>query len=272
MINEIEALRVAIVGPAGRGKTYMGGHIANILESRRFTIDQIVLSGGDYLHLADTLEPEKCIVLDEPTYFASARSWQDKYQKLVVRTLESSRFQNNPIFIPIVNRNLLDKVIREYYLTHVIVMQARGIGRVYKTNKDQWSDRLYRNRGCLIGAYYPGVEIARCGRTTCLRCPELPTCNKYIWPQYERKRESEIAKYREEDQKIMAETAHLSAGQAFQKHVAMALEMKADIVDEAGKYDTALIVYYLGVNRTDSQMIARVLKKLDRDEIQKSAE
>ncbi|GAJ04222.1 unnamed protein product, partial [marine sediment metagenome] len=137
------------------------------------------------------------------------------------------------------------------------------------TNKDQWSDRLYRNRGSLIGAYYPGVDLARCDRTTCIRCPELPTCNKYIWPQYERKRESEIAKYREEDQKILTETKHRTAGEAFQFHVARAIEMKAEIVDEAGKYDTALIVYYLGVNRNDSQMIARVLRKLDRDEIGK---
>jgi len=271
MINNIEALRIAIVGPAGRGKTYMAKHIANILESRRFTIDQVVLSGTDYLFLADNLGPKKCIVLDEPTYFASARSWQDKYQKLVVRTLESSRFQNNPIFIPIVNRNLLDKVIREYYLTHVIEMKARGIGRVYKTTKDQWSDTLYRNRGPLIGAYYPGVDLARCGRKTCLRCPELPTCMKYIWPQYERKREEAIAKYREEDQRLMEDTRRMSAGESFKENVERAWEIKADIVDEAGKFDTALIAYYLEVNRNDSQMIARVLKKLDRDRTGKTA-
>ena len=39
MINKVEALRIAIVGSAGRGKTYMALHLANILESRRFTID-----------------------------------------------------------------------------------------------------------------------------------------------------------------------------------------------------------------------------------------
>lgn len=263
MINKIHALRIAIVGPAGKGKTYMGMHIANIIESRRFTVEQVVLSGADYLHLADTLGSKKCIVLDEPTYFASARGWQDRYQKLVIRTLESSRFQNNPIIIPIVNRNLLDKTIREYYLTHVIVMQARGIGRVYKTSKDQWSDQLYRSRETLIAAYYPGMEIAKCGRETCLRCPKLSTCMKYIWPQYERKREVEVAKYREEDQQIMQETKHRSAGEAFQDNVARALDMKADILDDDGKPDTALISYYLGTNRNDSQMIARVIKKLE---------
>lgn len=269
MINKIHAVRIAIVGPAGMGKTYMAMHIANVLESRKFEISQVVLSGFDYLHLADTLNPKKVIVLDEPTYFASARGWQNKYQKLVMRTLESSRFQNNPIIIPIVNRNLLDKTIREYYLTHVIVMQARGIGRVFKTNKDQWTEKLYRNRGPIIAAYQPGVDIAECERETCLRCPQLPACMKYIWPQYERKREAEVAKYREEDQKIMQEVPHRSAGQAFKVHVENAWEIKADIVDESGKFDTALIAYYLEVNRNDAQMIARVLKKLEKDRAEK---
>lgn len=270
MINNIEALRIAIVGAAGRGKTYMGMHLANILESRKFKVHQIVLSGADYLYLADTLAPKKCILLDEPAYFASARSWQDKYQRLVVRTLESSRFQNNPVIIPIVNRNLLDKVIREYYLTHVIEMRARGIGRVYKTSKDNWSDKLWRSRGPLIAAYYPGMEIARCGRTTCLRCPALPTCNLYIWPQYERRREEAIAKYRAEDQKLMEATQKLTAGQTFKEHVERAWEIKADLVDDEGKFDTALICYMLEVNRTDSQMIVRVLRKLEKDRAQKT--
>ncbi len=272
MINAIEAVRVAVVGPAGRGKTYMALHLCRVLESRKFTIDQVVLSGADYLHLADTLKPKKCIILDEPTYFASARSWQDKYQKLVIRTLESSRFQNNPIFIPIVNRNLLDKVIREYYLTHVIEMKARGIGRVFRTNKDQWSETLYRHRETRIAAYYPGMEIARCGRTTCISCPELPDCDKFIWPLYEKKRALEVSKYRAEDQKIMTEAKHRTAGEAFQANVAKALEMKEDIRNESGQYDTALISYYLGTNRSTSQMVAKVLKKLERDESEKTAE
>lgn len=261
MINNIEAVRIAIVGPAGRGKTYMGLHLANILESRRFTIDQIVLSGADYLFLSDNLEPKKCIVLDEPTYFAAARTWQDKYQKLVVRTLESSRFQNNPVLIPIVNRNLLDKVIREYYLTHVIEMKARGIGRVYKTNKDNWSDTLYRSRGTFIGAYYPGVDLARCGRTTCLRCKDLPTCDKYIWPKYERKREVAISKYREEDQKLMADAKMKSSGETFHDNCNRAWEAKDELLDDKGKFDIPTIRYHLQLNRTDAQMIAKFLNQ-----------
>jgi len=266
MINNIEAVRIAIVGGAGRGKTFMSIHLSQILESRQFTIDQIVLSGADYLYLADNLEPKKCIVLDEPTYFAAARTWQDQYQKLVVRTLESSRFQNNPVLIPIVNRNLLDKVIREYYLTHVVEMKARGIGRVYATNKDNWSDTLYRNRGSLIGAYYPGVELARCGRTTCLRCPQLSTCNRYIWPLYERKRAEAVAAYREEDQKLMTEAKKKTSGEAFRENCDRAWKIREQLLDDRGKFDVVSIRYELELNRTDAQMIARFLKQRMRRE------
>ena len=65
-------------------------------------------------------------------------------------------------------------------MSHVIEMRARGIGRVYKTTKENWIDILFMNRGTMINAYYPGVEISRCDRTTCLQCPKLSNCIKYI--------------------------------------------------------------------------------------------
>lgn len=258
MINSIQAIRMAIVGPPGTGKTYMALHIANILESGNFTIDQVILSAIDYLRLVDTLGPKRCIILDEPTYFASARTWQDQYQQLLVRTLESSRFKNNPVLLPVVNRNLLDKVIREYYLNFVIEMSSRGIGRVYRTHKDQWNDNLYRNRGSLISAYYPGVELARCGRDTCLYCPQLPTCNKYIWPQYERKREAAVDFYRKQDQRELGESQRKN-NETFKEICDRAWTIKNKLVDDKGEFSIPKIRYELNLNIRDGQMVAKYL-------------
>ena len=53
LINKIHALRIAIVGPAGKGKTYMGIHIANVLERERYSDSQTVTTEEldlDYLN------------------------------------------------------------------------------------------------------------------------------------------------------------------------------------------------------------------------------
>lgn len=258
-VNNIKSIRMAIVGTAGVGKTYMAIHIARILD-RMFKVKQIIFSREDYMYLARTLQPKKVIILEEPTYIASSRLWYDAHQQIVVRTVESSRFQNNPLFIPIVNRMLLDKTIRQYYLNYVIEMRDRGIGYVYRTSHDQWSDKTFRTKIAEISAYYPGMELARCNRTTCLRCKELPTCEKYIWPRYERKREEAILKYQKEDAKKLV-TKKVSAGETFVKNCDQAMLVEEKLRDSKGKYKPALVMYLLKVNRQDARMIVDYLTK-----------
>jgi len=258
-INQIKAIRMAIVGSAGVGKTYMAIHIARILD-KTFTVDQIIFSRENYMYLVRTLKPKKVIILEEPTYIASSRLWYDTHQQIVVRTVESSRFQNNPLLIPIVNRMLLDKTIRQYYLNYVIEMRDRGIGYVYRVSHDQWSDKIYRTKISEIYAYYPGLEIGRCGRTTCLQCKELPTCEKYIWPRYERKREEAILRYQKEDAEKLV-TKKESAGEIFVKNCDRAMEILPQLKGSKGRYRPALVMYHLRVNRQDARMIAEFITK-----------
>lgn len=261
MINNIKAIRIAIVGPAGVGKTYMAIHIARILERNKFSIDQIVFSREDYVRLARTLKPKKSIIIEEPTYIMASRSWFDVWQQSVIRTIESSRFQNNPLIIPVVNRNLLDKTIRNYYITHVIEMRSRGVGKIFTTSYDQWEAKLWRKGGTTIYAYWPGVEMARCGRTTCLDCKELPTCDKFIWPKYERKRKENIERYHEQDEQRLREvSSKKSQGEQFQERFDQAVEIRDDLIDK-DKYSVPEIMYRTGCNRVMGQLIANLLKK-----------
>ena len=212
------------------------------------------------MHLAQTLKPKKVLIIEEPTYIASARTWHNDHQQIVVRTLESSRFQNNPIIIPVVNRMLLDKIIREHYINYVIEMRNRGVGYVYRTSHDQWQDKLWRKKACEIYAFHPAVELARCKRDTCLRCKQLPSCEKYIWPRYERKREEAIRKYQAEDvQKLEAKK---TAGETFKMKCDEALEIASELIDVKNKYNVADIMYRFNVNVNLARLIASYLTKI----------
>jgi len=261
MKKKKKAIRMAFVGGAGFGKTYAAIHVAQILQPS-FKVDQIVFSGEDYLRLQSTLKDGQVLMLEEPTYSASARGWQSDWQQAVVRTIESSRFQNNPLLIPVVNRNLLDKVVREHYINFVCEMFDRGIGRVYDYKQSQWRSEGKRYTLTDLAIYEPGVDLNRCGRETCLSCPKMAKCNKYIWPQYERKREEWIKYYQARDRETLeAKKDSKTSGETFVELCDSALERIDDFKNEKGKIDSALIIYHLKVGRNEAQNIKKVLQQ-----------
>ena len=260
MKGKKKAIRLAVVGGAGLGKSYTAIHIAQILQPS-FSVDQIVFSGEDYLRLQNTLKDGQVMMMEEPTYMASARGWQSEWQQAVVRTIESSRFQNNPLLIPVVNRGLLDKIVREHYVTIVIEMFERGIGRAYDYKQSQWNADGRRYTLSDLAIYEPGVDLARCGRETCLSCPELGNCEKYIWPQYERKREEWIKFYQTRDRETLeAKRNEKTAAENFVEMCDEALTRIDDFKDEKGKISTALIIYKMKVGRNEAHNIKTVLQ------------
>ena len=94
-----------------------------------------------------------------------------------------------------------------------------------------------------------------------VRRAQLSGCNKYIWPQYERKREAAIAKYRAEDQKLIEEARKKSNGEVFRENCDRAWKIKDQLLDDKGKFDVVSIRYELALNRTDAQMIAKFLNQ-----------
>ena len=232
-IHKVQPIRMAIVGEPGSSKTYTGISIAQVID-KLYKILQVIITAKGYMDLVQELKPKRAITLEEPTFHLAARTWWKDWQQIIVQTIESTRFQNNPLLIPVVNRNLLDKTVREYYINYVIHMFGRGVGRVYRTKHSQWEDRLKRTTAFNIYIYSPGIDLTECGRLTCLECPKLYGCElklagqvcskkctyfeeerdsiervpckhfgcrKNIWPLYERKRAGAIAFYQKEGAK-----------------------------------------------------------------------
>jgi len=78
------------------------------------------------------LREGQVIVLDEPEYVAGHREWYRDQNRALVSTMRSGRFKVHPVFLPIINKSLLDKVIREHLLQYMVVLEDRGEGTVYQ--------------------------------------------------------------------------------------------------------------------------------------------
>ena len=128
------ACNIVITGEAGISKSYMALDIARILEgltrsgADRFTIDQVVFRYQEFMDLVLKLKAGKVIVFDEPSYAMGKREWYRDLNKALVQTVESFRFKVHPLLIPIINKSLLDKTIRDYLIQFQVHVKGQGAG------------------------------------------------------------------------------------------------------------------------------------------------
>ena len=268
-INDFRPVRIAICGEAGSSKSYTAMQIARVLERDKFTIDQVVFEAKEFIKLQDSLGEGRVIIPEEPAYMLAAREWQKREQKQSIKVIETSRYLNNPLILPVVNRNLLDKIIREYYINYVIEMVGRGVGYVYFTWVKQFDPKPRRKSKGKIYMYWPAVELSRCGRTTCLHCPKVYNkrtrrytgdCNKFIWPQYERKRDAILHKRRQAELESGEVTENDEIVAKIVTKMRKATEIKEKLIGHKGKYSLALICVECNVNRENGGLILNYLK------------
>ena len=236
-IHKKLATNVVIVGEAGIGKSYMANDIARVVEGKtkqgkdRFSLDQVVFTYKDFMNAVLKLKTGKIIIFDEPSYSMGKREWYKELNKALVQTVESFRFKVHPLFIPIINKSLLDKTIRSHLIQYQVTMQDRGFASVYRLKASQFRDEVYHHYFCELK--YHLFDSHLCDRDTCLGCPKLSTCNIFR-ARYERKKasiqESRYTQARELADKI--ETKQLTMKQIEN----LALTIKDKFITE-GKID-----------------------------------
>lgn len=179
------AINCVVTGEAGISKSYTAWAICRVFSKGKFTTDQIVSSYAEYMR--ELLAPRSVgvpIGFDEPQYAIDKRDWYNQVNKSLVKTVTSQRFRLRPVFIPIINLNLLDKVLRSYLIQYHIHIYKRGEGAVYQLEPSQFEDKLYRSRICRIQY---GLFDRECGIDSCLTCKSLDTCEEFR-AKYERKK------------------------------------------------------------------------------------
>lgn len=198
-IKQKRATNAAITGEGGIGKTYIAIAIARLL-SRRFTIDQVVFGYYDFLKAVLRTRMGVPIVFDEPSYAMSKRDWYKQINQALVKTIESFRFKVHPLFIPIINKSLLDKTVRSYLLQFHIHMTDRGKGQVYRLSPSQFEDKTYQYAFCKLD--FPMFDRHLCNKDTCLGCEYLFSQDQpcqIFRAQYERKKDETQEERYEQD-------------------------------------------------------------------------
>ena len=243
-LNLKKAINVAIVGEAGIGKSYVAWTLAMLLDPK-FTVNQIVYTYQEYMALLQKLGIGRPIVFDEPSYAMSKRDWYLQLNKVLVKTLESQRFKVHPLFIPIINLNLLDKTIRDHliqFLVHVVrrtpqTEKQRGYvyANVYRLYASQWEEKTYHVYICSLK--YPMID--NCKKDSCIGCQKLSRCKEFR-AIYERKKATiQEERYEQAEQEAAKiESAELTDSQ-LEKMIYQ--ELKDKVLDENGEIDARLL-------------------------------
>lgn len=208
------ATNIVFTGEPGIGKSYMAITAARILEGKtasgqdRFTVDQVVFTFSEFMDLVLRLKSGKIIVFDEPSYAIGKREWYKELNQALTKTIESFRFKVHPLFIPVVNKSLLDKTVRDYLIQYQVNVYGRGKGTVYRLKPSQFMDKTYHEFFCEL--HYRQMDLAECKATngaeereSCLGCECIMECQVFR-AQYERKK-AEIQDSRYESAKEQAE-------------------------------------------------------------------
>jgi replicative DNA helicase len=190
-----------VVGSPGEGKSYFALRLAQIFDPKFDTEKQVVFERTHLLHLVGANSPLKmgqAIIIDEAQFIAGARRWYEDVQKDVMEHIEAIRSKGFIIIIVALHLNLLDKIIRQYVLSHMIIMQKRGIGRFYHLWTPHFANKLFRKRLGFMSLKLPDVE--KCEYPNCLICRYRNRCMT-IRAIYERLKKNFLNKMNTESSK-----------------------------------------------------------------------
>lgn len=199
-IHQKKTCNTLIVGEAGIWKTSCGIQICRVL-NKRFTIESIVYSDTEYYSVLQNQKFKKGdpLLFDEPQFYAFNRDFFKQQQNALVKSITSQRFLVRPLFIALINANLIDLQIRKYLCKYQIECTDRGKARVMEIIPHFREDKVHYRHICDLE--YGIMDNDLCDRDSCLDCSKLSDC-KLFRAKYERKKAKHVMpKYVEEERK-----------------------------------------------------------------------
>ncbi len=194
--NNNKANIILVAGAPGEGKSYFALRMAQIFDRHFNPYLQIVFTRKHLLWLLgpeSPLERNQVVIIDEAQFIVGARHWYEEVQKDVMEHMEAIRSRGFMIFIIALHLDLLDKIIRKYVLSHMIHMEARGVGIVYRCFTPRFASNTYRKRLGIMKLRLPDYEKCRSVIPDCLVCKYREDCQT-LRAIYERRKSAYLGK------------------------------------------------------------------------------
>lgn len=199
-IKNQESLVIAITGPPGSGKTYLGITLAQILDPLFQCTDippppptedtgQITFERDHILYLSGENSPLKRgqVILPDETHFGiGARGWANKKQQEVTNYVAAIRSKGFVLILIVLHTQMIDKMLRDFVVNYEIHVTKRGEGVVYRRWFPPFGNEMYKTR--LGKICLPLPDDDQCSYPSCLGCKEQKNCPT-IRAVYERRKE-----------------------------------------------------------------------------------
>lgn len=244
------AVNCVVTGEGGVSKSYTTSDLCRTLSPKNFDVNDIVFRYPEFLRSVITSKRGTPIEFDEPSYAMSKKDWYKDIVKALVKTIESFRFKGKPLFIPIINKALLEKDIRTYLLQYQVAMKDRGRGTAYRLFASQFKDgKVYSYEICKLR--YGLFDNNLCSKPSCLVCKKLnPDKKEKRCPIFRARYERKKILTQEDRYKIALEDSER------QEHSKLSLdEIQAKAIDYFDKF------YNPDKNIIDIDMLEIVLRR-----------